>query len=52
MIWMNNNYKTNSPKCQELRWACTSLAVETYGNWGVYVRIINTGVYRLLKINK
>ena len=26
--------QTNSPKCQELGWACTSLAVETYGNWG------------------
>ena len=24
----------NSPKCQELGWACTPLAVETYGNWG------------------
>ena len=28
----------NDPKCSDLGWKCTSLAVETYGCWGVEVR--------------
>ena len=28
----NRKMQTNSPKCQELGWACTPLAVENYGN--------------------
>ena len=30
----NRKMQTYSSKCQELGWACTPLAVETYGNWG------------------
>ena len=30
----NRKMQTNSPKCQELGWACAPLAVESYGNWG------------------
>ena len=30
----NRKMQTNSPKCQELWWACTPLAVETHDNWG------------------
>ena len=26
-------FHINGPKCQELGWSCTPLAVETYGNW-------------------
>ena len=34
LVAENRKLQANSPKCQELGWACTSLAVETYGNWG------------------
>ena len=34
----NRKVHTNSPKCQELGWACTPLAVENYGNWGEVVQ--------------
>ena len=28
-------HATNDTRCQELGWACISLAVEMYGNWGI-----------------
>ena len=28
----NQKLQSNTPKCQELGWSCTTLAVETYGN--------------------
>ena len=34
LVAENRKLQANSPKCQELGWACTPLAVETYGNWG------------------
>ena len=34
----NRKRQTNGPKCQELGWACTPLAVETYGNWGEFAQ--------------
>ena len=34
----NQKGHTNTLKCQELEWASTSLAVETYGNWGEVVQ--------------
>ena len=31
----SRKHVANDPKCFELGWTCVSLAVETYGNWGV-----------------
>ena len=31
--------QTNCSKCQELGWACTPLAVETYGNWAEVAQV-------------
>ena len=36
--WQCRKHDLNNPKCSELGWKCTPLAVETYGCWGVEAR--------------
>ena len=45
-------YVANDTRCQELGWTCTTLAVETYSNWGMEAQSVFSRLTSLLAIGQ
>ena len=49
----SQKHTANDTKCQELRWTCVPIAIETYGgNWGREVQCVYSRLATLLAISQ